>query len=267
MSLRRWSTAYSRFGLGAQGRSLPVSGDAREAIGAELARPDAGRIENAKLASSEQALVTLYGYAAAQNEARARADALRGASQAMPSPTVAAVMIPQPGESKPPEKPGNPVAEAYQAEAAARLEAAMAAPVGYVERLVAFWSNHFCVSVAKGQNVHILAGAFEREAIRPHVLGRFADMLQAVERHPAMLHYLDNSQSVGPDSPAGRNAKRGLNENLAREILELHTLGADGGYAQADVTEFARALTGWTVVGAEGKARAAGRIRIQRQRP
>jgi uncharacterized protein (DUF1800 family) len=129
----------------------------------------------------------------------------------------------------------------------------MAAPVGFVERLVAFWSNHFCVSAAKGQNVRILAGAFEREAIRPHVLGKFADMLRAVERHPAMLHFLDNAQSVGPDSAAGRNAKRGLNENLAREILELHTLGPDGGYTQADVTEFARALTGWSVVGAEGR--------------
>jgi len=93
------------------------------------------------------------------------------------------------------------------------------------------------------------AGAFEREAIRPHVLGRFADMLKAVEQHPAMLFFLDNQQSLGPDSRAGQNRRRGLNENLAREIMELHTLGVRTGYSQSDVTEFARALTGWTVSG------------------
>jgi uncharacterized protein (DUF1800 family) len=92
-----------------------------------------------------------------------------------------------------------------------------------------------------------LAGAYEREAIRPHVLGRFSDMLIAVERHPAMLIYLDNQLSVGPGSRVGIERKRGLNENLAREILELHTLGVDGGYGQEDVTDFARILTGWTV--------------------
>jgi uncharacterized protein (DUF1800 family) len=92
-----------------------------------------------------------------------------------------------------------------------------------------------------------LCGAFEREAIRPHVTGRFADMLLASTSHPAMLIYLDNAQSIGPDSPAGRRRDQGLNENLAREILELHTLGVDGGYTQADVTAFAAALTGWSV--------------------
>ena len=87
----------------------------------------------------------------------------------------------------------------------------------------------------------------------PHVLGRFADMLRAVEQHPAMLFYLDNAQSFGPHSKAGQNRKRGLNENLAREILELHTLGVDGGYTQADVTALARILTGWTFAGREGR--------------
>ena len=93
-----------------------------------------------------------------------------------------------------------------------------------------------------------MAGGYEREAIRPHVLGRFADMLLAVEGHPAMLVYLDNAQSVGPNSVAGINRNRGLNENLAREILELHTLGVRGGYTQDDVTSFANVLTGWTVL-------------------
>lgn len=100
-----------------------------------------------------------------------------------------------------------------------------------------------------------LSGSLEFEAIRPHVLGRFADMLGAVERHPAMLLYLDQAVSIGPNSPVGQRIaargkrKAGLNENLAREILELHTLGVRTGYSQADVTEFARALTGWTVSG------------------
>jgi len=91
-----------------------------------------------------------------------------------------------------------------------------------------------------------MVGAYEREAIRPHVLGRFADLLQAVESHPAMLLYLDNVQSMGADSIAGINQDKGLNENLARETLELHTLGVRSGYSQADVTNFAKVLTGWT---------------------
>ena len=97
------------------------------------------------------------------------------------------------------------------------------------------------------------AGSFEREAIRPHVLGRFGDMLKAVEQHPAMLFFLDNQQSLGPDSRAGQNRKRGLNENLAREIMELHTLGVGGGYSQDDVTSLARILTGWTFAGRQGR--------------
>jgi uncharacterized protein (DUF1800 family) len=97
------------------------------------------------------------------------------------------------------------------------------------------------------------AGSFEREAIRPHVLGRFVDMLRAVEQHPAMLYFLDNQQSLGPDSRAGQNRNRGLNENLAREIMELHTLGVGGGYSQDDVTSLARIITGWTFAGRQGK--------------
>jgi uncharacterized protein (DUF1800 family) len=93
-----------------------------------------------------------------------------------------------------------------------------------------------------------MAGAYEREAIRPHVLGRFADMLLAVETHPAMLLYLDNARSIGPNSPAGQRGGKGLNENLAREILELHTLGVRTVYSQADVTSFADVITGWTIV-------------------
>jgi uncharacterized protein (DUF1800 family) len=120
--------------------------------------------------------------------------------------------------------------------------------------MVHFWANHFAVSADKLPIVP-MAGLLEFEAIRPHVLGKFSDMLLAVEQHPTMLLYLDQAQSIGPDSRAGQfiaargRQKRGLNENLAREILELHTLGVRTGYTQADVTEFARTLTGWTVSG------------------
>jgi uncharacterized protein (DUF1800 family) len=128
-------------------------------------------------------------------------------------------------------------------EAKARFDAAANAEIGLVERLVWFWSNHFCVSADKDA---AMAGAYEREAIRPHVLGRFTDLLQAAESHPAMLVYLDNVLSMGADSIAGINQDKGLNENLARETLELHTLGVRSGYSQADVTNFAKVLTGWT---------------------
>ncbi|MFT3906523.1 MAG: DUF1800 domain-containing protein [Steroidobacteraceae bacterium] len=139
----------------------------------------------------------------------------------------------------------------YVADAHARLQQLIASDRPFVERLTLFWSNHFAVSVDK-LAVLAVAGAMEREAIRPHVLGRFATLLRAVEQHPAMILYLDNQRSTGADAPLAVRAERrgrelGLNENLAREILELHTLGVDGGYTQADVTAFARVITGWSI--------------------
>ena len=147
--------------------------------------------------------------------------------------------------------------QALQRELLARQRLAATTGHGFRERIVRFWSNHFAISVDK-RIAAAFAAPMEREAIRPHAFGRFADLLLAVERHPGMLLYLDNAQSIGEDSRLGtlsaRRAqrkpearKRGLNENLAREILELHTLGVDGGYAQADVAELARAITGWSV--------------------
>ena len=168
----------------------------------------------------------------------------------------AVVMVPeamQPTAPKPPPQPLNIIQKTYRAEALARLQRATLAECGFGERLVAFWSNHFCVSANKGGLARMWAGSFEREAIRPHVFGRFGDMLKAVEQHPAMLFFLDNQQSLGPDSRAGLNRKRGLNENLAREILELHTLGVDGRYSQDDVTSLARIITGWTYAGRQGQ--------------
>ncbi|MEE8542447.1 MAG: DUF1800 domain-containing protein, partial [Gammaproteobacteria bacterium] len=145
----------------------------------------------------------------------------------------------------------------YQSQATRRYELAAVTEAPFRERLVHFWTNHFAVSADK-QAVTPLAGTLEEEAIRPHVPGRFVDMLLAVEKHPAMLLYLDNQASMGPNSRAARAATRrgrdlGLNENLAREILELHTLGVDGGYSQEDVTTFAKVLTGWSVGGGQGR--------------
>ena len=140
----------------------------------------------------------------------------------------------------------------YLREASSLIKAQIETEAPVVERLVSFWSNHFTVSVRK-PIVTGVAGAFEREAIRPHILGRFSDMLHAAVRHPAMLAYLDNVQSVGPNSIVGTRRRRGLNENLAREILELHTLGVDGGYTQSDVLQFAKVLTGWSVSRKEGE--------------
>src|SRR4029079_12437062 len=135
-----------------------------------------------------------------------------------PAETMQAPPAPQP---KPAPPQLNVIQKTFRAEALARLQRATLAECGFSERLVVFWSNHFCISANKGGLARMWAGSFGREAIRPHVLGRFADMLKAVEQHPAMLFFLDNQQSLGPDSRAGQNRNRGLNENLAREIMEL----------------------------------------------
>jgi uncharacterized protein (DUF1800 family) len=147
----------------------------------------------------------------------------------------------------------------YRAQVLARAQSAASTMRPFAERLVHFWSNHFAISADKGA-IFGLAGTLENEAVRPHVNGRFIDLLTAVEQHPAMIAFLDNQYSVGADSSAarlaaGRQTKRrfGINENLAREILELHTLGVDGGYTQSDVTNFAQIITGWSIGGGRGR--------------
>lgn len=161
---------------------------------------------------------------------------------------------------------GNALRDAYQphyrAQVLARARSAAMTSRPFAERLVHFWSNHFAISADKGA-IYGLAGTLENEAIRPRINGRFVDLLTAVEQHPAMIAFLDNQFSVGTDSDAARLAARrqpkrafGINENLAREILELHTLGVGGGYSQADVTSFAKIITGWSIGG--GKGRLAG---------
>ena len=152
---------------------------------------------------------------------------------------------------------GQQARDIYREHVLARSRQAIKTDQSFRERLVHFWSNHFAVSADEARLFGIV-GSLEFEAIRPHVSGYFSDMLLAVEKHPAMLVYLDNLQSVGPDSRIsnlarrsrrGRNRKFDINENLAREILELHTLGVNGGYTQEDVTSFAKAITGWSVAG------------------
>jgi uncharacterized protein (DUF1800 family) len=159
-----------------------------------------------------------------------------------------------PGNDKARQEARRRIVAISAAEGRAALAARASTSRPFVERLVMFWSNHLCVSAGARVLVAPLAGSYEREAIRPHVLGRFEDMVLASAKHPAMLTYLDNFQSIGPGSPAARlgrqrGAARGLNENYARELLELHTLGVDGGYTQRDVQELARLLTGWTIGG------------------
>lgn len=147
--------------------------------------------------------------------------------------------------------------EIVQGDVRARLSTAALSTKPFNERLALFWSNHFTVSMAKA-SARGIVGAYEREAIRPHIGASFETLLKAAATHAGMLRYLDNDSSAGPDSALVRRRARrasgdappritGLNENLAREILELHTLGVDGGYTQTDVTEFARVLTGWRV--------------------
>jgi len=164
-------------------------------------------------------------------------------------------------------------APVYLDETYARFSHAITTDRPFLERITQFWSNHFAVSVDKIA-VLGLAGAMEREAVRPHVTGRFSDLLIAVEQHPAMILYLDNQTSMGPNSrAAGFLARRGngerktgINENLAREILELHTLGVDGGYTQADVTTFAQAISGWSI-GGESQGRRLARLGVDGGKP
>ncbi len=156
---------------------------------------------------------------------------------------------------------GRIVRRHYVDQTSARYAAAVETDLPFHERLVHFWSNHFAISADK-QPIPAIAGLYENEAIRPNVSGKFIDLLLAVEKHPAMLVYLDNQRSIGPASDLGQRANRrsrdreiGLNENLAREILELHTLGVDGGYSQSDVTTFANVITGWSVGGENERGR------------
>jgi uncharacterized protein (DUF1800 family) len=241
--------ALHRFGLGPKADSIgAIARDTRGALLAELDRPGVGQVKEAGLLASTPAFQAVSDYNA-DRQARqvfvARAQKEKEKREAMAGGALsdAAEATPAAMADTAKEQPRDPGEQFYLDEVRARVDAATDAEIGFVERLVWFWSNHFCISADK---IRSMAGPYEREAIRPHVLGRFQDMLLAAESHPAMLFYLDNSSSIGPSSTAGLNRSRGLNENLAREILELHTVGVRTGYTQEDVTSFAKVLTGWT---------------------
>jgi len=253
--------ALHRFGFGPRAEAIAkIASDPRGALLADIDRPGAATIDSPDLLTSAEAAQAARDFRQVRKAARlaehiqhdaAQQAGKQAAQQAARNPTAGADM--QPGAdmmaAAPARDPGPAIPqEILLEEAKARLSAAAAADIGFAERLVWFWSNHFCISASKGGGLAALAGAYEREAIRPHVLGHFGDMLLAVETHPVMLLYLDNARSIGPDSPAGRAGGKGLNENLAREILELHTLGVRTVYSQADVTRFADVITGWTIV-------------------
>jgi uncharacterized protein (DUF1800 family) len=234
--------AQHRFGFGpARDSIVAIADDPRGAVLADLERTGAGGIA-ADLLTSGAAARAVFDFQAARQAEQKLASRAQKAAEAAGEAMPVAAKAPLPDAGMRPQQPPLPQ-QLIQKEAQARFDEAANAKIGFVERLVWFWSNHFCVSADK---VPAMAGPYEREAIRPHVLARFADMLQAVESHPAMLFYLDNVQSMGPDSVAGINRDKGLNENLARETLELHTLGVRSGYTQTDVTNFAKVLTGWT---------------------
>ena len=256
MRARDAASAANRFGLGARPGELSRIDDARGWLAAQL-RADATMSHFQDLPGSRDYLQREFAYQREQLIQR-RAQRVGAPKTAAANPSIAGAMRP---DEDLVEKVKNGFRKTFGrdqlAEIAARYRSATTTDTGFVERLVHFWSNHFAISIDKRQAA-LYAAPMEREAIRPHVLGRFEDLLLAAETHPGMLRYLDNAQSVGEGSMVaargaqrrGKNAdaprrKLGLNENLAREILELHTLGVDGGYAQADVTEFARAITGW----------------------
>jgi uncharacterized protein (DUF1800 family) len=250
--------AVLRFGLGARpGDLAAAAGDPRAWLTSQIH----GAVQlagNTPLAPSEQIFTELLAARVERREMRGETRSATDKAEATPA--------------------SNPVRDAYlphyRAQVLARAQSAALTARPFAERLVHFWTNHFAVSADKGA-VFGVAGTLENEAIRPHVDGRFVDLLTAVEQHPAMIGFLDNQYSVGKDSElaqlAARRAARarmgdpdkprrefGINENLAREILELHTLGVNGGYSQSDVTSFAQIITGWSIGG--GKGRLAGGI-------
>ena len=245
--MRLAAIALNRFGLGARPDDAAPA-DARGWLLGQISRFD-----------PRPAVITALPDAAAmtlqyrQNLAQLRRQGVVG--------------IRRPGDPEPPKGPEaeamantaqrerrQAFAQAYGGQVNARLALSLTTATPFAERLVHFWANHFAISTDKLATA-TMGGPLEFEAIRQHIGGRFADMLLAVTRHPGMQFYLDQAQSIGPNSLLGEAARRrnaprqpGLNENLAREILELHTLGA-GNYTQADVAGLARALTGWSIGG------------------
>jgi len=240
----RAALAAHRFGL-AEPHLLSLTGDPTGWLLSQIGPADAPRGEG--LASAAAGLRQFYAFARERREVRRPVD---GAEMAKSTEA----------------QFGEHFRAIVEADLRSRLATAALTQRPFAERIAMFWSNHFTVSMAKA-SARGMVGAFEREAIRPHIAGSFEALLKSAVKHAGMLRYLDNALSAGPNSRVvavlARRADRrrgddaepraprltGLNENLAREVLELHTLGVQGGYTQSDVTEFARVLTGWRVPG------------------
>ena len=236
------SIAINRFGLGARpGEFDAETTDPRDWLAQQLTRTSSFMLASGGLPTTRSAAEALGSYL---EDLKKKTEG--GAGKMSPEAQEEAIL-----------QPLNQLREILIAEIEARTLHVLTTEAGFAERLVLFWSNHFTVSATKAVTIPF-AGVFEREVIRAGMTGTFADLLVASTRHPGMLLYLDQAQSMGPNSNAGKRRDKGLNENLAREILELQTLGAQGGYTQADVTEFAKALTGWSLAGGRTRLLAPG---------
>lgn len=276
MSLDAAAIAANRFGLGARpGELAAISGDPRGWLLAQLTPEDAppaplSVLPTTAVAAGQFTLwlksIGLLGPNGAPTGLYGRDDkpgAAGGGGMGGASPSGASMSgTAMTGAADGAQKLGveqsyiKYFAPAYEAAVEARHQVATTTERPFFERLTRFWANHFTVSAAKPEII-ALAPVFERDVVRPHVCGRFDDMLLASCRHPGMLIYLDNYLSIGPDSPLAhhpeflppylRERMKGLNENLGREILELHTLGVRSGYSQADVTTLAKIITGWSI--------------------
>ena len=274
MSLEQAAIAANRFGLGARpGEIKSIAGDPRGWLLAQLQPEPATPAQLAALPSTAQAAGEFTTWLTSINLFK------DGAPTGLYRDPVRAASItgtetgPRAGSAMSSGAGAQPLgveqsyiryfAPGFEEAVEARFTVATTTDRPFFERLSRFWANHFTISAAKPEII-ALAPIFERDVVRPNVCGRFEDMLLASCRHPGMLIYLDNYLSIGPDSPLARHPEflppylrermKGLNENLGREILELHTLGVRSGYTQADVTTLAKIITGWSVYGPRDQA-------------
>ncbi|QUD90080.1 DUF1800 domain-containing protein [Phenylobacterium montanum] len=260
----RAAIAVTRFGLGARPGELAAARPDPVAWLEGQIRPGGADQPAGALPDSRDRLMALLAYRDEVKDVKAEAKAAPSAEPSEPqamSDSERRAKSPLQRERKVALRP---LLDGVADEILARTVLAAETATPFRERWTLFWANHFTVSAVKVQSA-VLVGPFEREAIRPHVFGRFEDLLVASSSHPGMLEYLDQARSAGPNSLAGQRRQMGLNENLAREIMELHSVGADAGYSQADVTEFARALTGWSIGGEREPAERQGRFLFRPQ--
>ena len=240
--------ALNRFGLGARpGEADRVASDPRGWVLDQITHGNPAPIRG--VGDTPGRFHALDAWRRAKSEAdKAEAAALAAGAPPPPKP-----LPPPPGPGKPPASPlDHPPGKIFDSDLIQRTDQMAQSDTPVLDRLTAFWSNHFAISGTRDE-VLVLAVPYENEAIRPALFGSFRDMLEATATHPAMTLYLDEASSVGPDSPFGQKRHKAVNENYAREIMELHTLGVSGGYTQKDVQELALAFTGLGLDAADGE--------------